>query len=63
MLKAVARICQERGVACQVSLEAPMACGLGACLGCAIPAAAGGYLRACQEGPVLDAGRVDWERV
>lgn len=63
MLKAVARICAARGVPCQVSLEAPMACGLGACLGCAIPAASGGYLRACQEGPVMDADRVDWERV
>jgi dihydroorotate dehydrogenase electron transfer subunit len=63
MLKAVARVCAQHGVACQVSLEAPMACGLGACLGCAIPAAGGGYLRACQEGPVLAAEAVDWERV
>ena len=63
MLKAVAKVCAQHGLACQVSLEAPMACGLGACLGCAIPAAAGGYLRACQEGPVLDAQAVDWERI
>ncbi len=60
MLKAVAALCAERGVACQVSLEAPMACGMGACLGCVVPAAGGGYLRVCQEGPVLDAARVDW---
>ncbi len=63
MLGAVARLCAERGVPCQVSLEAPMACGVGACLGCAIPAAGGGYLRACQEGPVMDAAQVDWERL
>jgi len=63
MLKAVARVSRKHQLPCQVSLEAPMACGLGACLGCAVPAATGGYLRACQEGPVLDAGRVDWERV
>lgn len=63
MLKAVAKVCDQHGVACQVSLEAPMACGLGACLGCAIPAAGGGYLRACQEGPVLAAAAVDWERI
>lgn len=63
MLKAVAGLCAAQGVPCQVSLEAPMACGIGACLGCAIPAAKGGYLRACQEGPVLDAGAVDWQRV
>ena len=63
MLKAVASICAEHKVPCQVSLEAPMACGLGACLGCVIPAADGGYLRACQEGPVLKAELVDWARL
>jgi len=63
MLKAAASLCAEQGVPCQVSLEAPMACGVGACLGCAVPAAAGGYLRACQEGPVMDAAAVDWERI
>ncbi|MCB2193850.1 MAG: dihydroorotate dehydrogenase electron transfer subunit, partial [Deltaproteobacteria bacterium] len=63
MLRAVAKLCAEFDVACQTSLEAPMACGVGACLGCAIPAAGGGYLRACQEGPVMDASLVDWEKV
>ncbi len=63
MLKAVARICAKQKVASQVSLEAPMACGVGACQGCVQPAAGGGYLRVCQEGPVLDAAQVDWERV
>jgi dihydroorotate dehydrogenase electron transfer subunit len=63
MLKAVAKICAEQGKPCQLSLEAPMACGVGACLGCAIPAAGGGYLRACQEGPVMDAAAVDWDRL
>ena len=63
MLKAVAALCAVHGVACQVSLEAPMACGVGACLGCALPATEGGYVRACQEGPVLPAKHVDWERL
>ncbi|MBU4277882.1 MAG: dihydroorotate dehydrogenase electron transfer subunit [Proteobacteria bacterium] len=63
MLKAVALLCAEFEVACQTSLEAPMACGVGACLGCAIPAAGGGYLRACQEGPVMEASLVDWEKI
>lgn len=63
MLKAVAGLCAGRAVPCQVSLESPMACGVGACLGCVVPAAGGGYLRACQEGPVLDANRVDWGRM
>jgi len=64
MLKAVASLAAEAEVACQVSLEAPMACGVGACLGCVVPAVpGGGYLRVCQEGPVLGAARVDWERL
>ena len=63
MLKNVARLCAQTRTPCQVSLEAPMACGLGACLGCAVPAAQGGYLRACQEGPVLESGQVDWDRL
>ncbi len=37
MLERVAEICREHGVACQVSLEGPMACGLGLCRGCPIP--------------------------
>jgi len=63
MLKAVAGLCQSRRVPCQVSLEAPMACGVGACQGCALPAAGGGYLRVCREGPVLPAQRLDWSRM
>lgn len=63
MLKAVARICGKQKVACQVSLEAPMACGVGSCQGCVQPLAGGGYLRVCQEGPVLPAEQVDWEQV
>jgi dihydroorotate dehydrogenase electron transfer subunit len=63
MLKAVAKMCAEWDKPCQVSLESPMACGVGACLGCAIPAAGGGYLRTCQEGPVMYAVQVDWERL
>ncbi|HEU0264662.1 MAG TPA: dihydroorotate dehydrogenase electron transfer subunit, partial [Geobacterales bacterium] len=34
MLKAVAAIADRHNVHCQVSLEAYMACGVGACLGC-----------------------------
>jgi dihydroorotate dehydrogenase electron transfer subunit len=62
MLAAVARLSSQRGVACDVSVEEMMACGLGACLGCAVPRVGGGYLHACQDGPVLDAAVVDWGR-
>lgn len=63
MLAVVARICAEAGVPCQVSMEQWMGCGVGACLGCAIPASAGGYVRVCTEGPVFDATQIDWERL
>jgi dihydroorotate dehydrogenase (NAD+) catalytic subunit len=53
MLEAVAELCESRGVPCQLAEEAPMACGYGACFGCAVPNPGGGYLRLCVDGPVL----------
>jgi dihydroorotate dehydrogenase electron transfer subunit len=53
MLEAVRAMCAERGVGCELALEAPMACGFGACFGCAIPRAEGGYMRLCVDGPVV----------
>jgi len=64
MLAAVSRIAAEHAIPCYVSTEERMACGLGACMGCSIPMKAGGYKRACKEGPVFDATDIDWsERV
>ena len=54
MLEAVRALCAERGVPCRLALEAGMACGFGACFGCVVPLRAGGYLRLCVDGPVLD---------
>lgn len=62
MMAAVARICAQAAVPCEVSLEAPMACGYGVCLGCAVPASKGGYIYACVSGPCIDAKDIDWER-
>lgn len=42
----------------EVSMEAHMACGIGACLGCTIPSADGEFLRVCKDGPVFDAKEV-----
>lgn len=53
MLEAVRGMCAERGVATELALESPMACGYGACFGCAVPLAAGGYMRLCVDGPVV----------
>jgi len=64
MLRAVARVATARGVACQLSLEAHMACGFGVCLGCVVPVrregGAVGYDRVCVEGPVMDAEVLAW---
>ena len=60
MMKIVAEKCSAAGVACQVSLETHMACGLGACLGCTFPAPEGGYKHVCKDGPALDANEVEW---
>jgi len=53
MLESVREMCAERDIPCELALEAPMACGYGACFGCAIPRAAGGYMRLCVDGPVV----------
>lgn len=53
MLEAVRLMCADRGVATELALESPMACGYGACFGCAVPLAAGGYMRLCVDGPVV----------
>ena len=58
MLHAVARLARVRDLPCHVSLEAAMACGLGACLGCAVPARSRPFLYVCKDGPVFDAAEV-----
>jgi dihydroorotate dehydrogenase electron transfer subunit len=59
MLEAVRRMCAERGTPGQLALEAGMACGFGACYGCVVPVRAGGYLRVCIDGPVIEAGALE----
>ena len=60
MLEAVSRLAAEHAVPCYVSVEERMACGVGACMGCSIPVKAGGYKRACKEGPVFEAREIAW---
>jgi dihydroorotate dehydrogenase electron transfer subunit len=59
MLEAVRAICAARRVPAQLALEAGMACGFGACFGCAVRTRGGGYLRVCVDGPVIDADQLD----
>jgi dihydroorotate dehydrogenase (NAD+) catalytic subunit len=56
MLDAVGALCADAGVACELAMESPMACGYGACFGCAVPKPGGGYRRLCVDGPVLRGG-------
>jgi dihydroorotate dehydrogenase electron transfer subunit len=59
MLEAVRAMCATRDVPAQLALEAGMACGFGACYGCAVPKRGGGYLRVCVDGPVIDAAELE----
>ena len=65
MMRAVARLAEQRGRACAVSLEQVMGCGLGGCYSCVVPTrVAGGaphFVRSCLDGPVFDARRIVWE--
>ncbi len=72
MMKAVALVSAEFNTPCQVSVEVPMACGFGACLGCAIkvrpqstvdggPSTDFRYAIACTEGPVFKGSEIVWE--
>lgn len=60
MLEALYGLCRSKGLACQVSVESVMACGMGACLGCNIDAAAGDYVHVCIDGPVFNAEDLAW---
>jgi len=64
MMAAVAEIAHGAHVPCQVSLETPMACGVGICFTCVakVRQADGGwdYKRTCVDGPVFDAETIEW---
>lgn len=65
MLKTLDKLRQRKGFEGEASVEARMGCGIGACLGCAVPVKVRGegglvkYVRACTEGPVFPLGEVD----
>jgi len=60
MLEAVREMCGERGLPCELAMETPMACGFGACFGCAVPLAGGdGYMRLCVDGPVVRGDEIE----
>ena len=64
MLKAVAKLCEEMSVPCQLSLEQRMGCGVGACVVCSCMTVRNGqefYSRVCKDGPVFDAKEVRFD--
>jgi dihydroorotate dehydrogenase electron transfer subunit len=64
MLKKVAAMALHAELPCQASLEAAMACGLGACQGCAIKAPPNekrAYYHVCADGPVFPVTAIDWD--
>lgn len=63
MLKGIAEICKKYNIFCEVSLEERMACGIGACLGCACRTLRNDeeyFAHVCKDGPVFNAGEVIW---
>jgi dihydroorotate dehydrogenase electron transfer subunit len=58
MMKAIDQLAARKNIPGQISLEAPMPCGIGVCLGCILPLREGGYTRVCREGPVYEIGEV-----
>lgn len=57
MMKNVYKVCREKIVPCEVSLERRMGCGLGACLSCSIDTLSG-RRKVCKDGPVFPAEEV-----
>jgi dihydroorotate dehydrogenase electron transfer subunit len=66
MLKRLSEIVTKCSLTCQILLEQRMACGVGACLGCAVevkkPGKINQYVRVCKDGPVFDIQDVNWDR-
>lgn len=63
MLKEIRSIAQKRKIPCQVSFETHMACGVGVCLGCAVPCREKNekrYRLCCTDGPVFNAEDIIW---
>ncbi|MFA6355923.1 MAG: dihydroorotate dehydrogenase electron transfer subunit [Candidatus Omnitrophota bacterium] len=59
MIKAVAHVAKKRGLEAYGSFEEYIACGVGACLGCAIKTKSG-YKLVCKDGPVFNLKEMIW---
>jgi len=65
MMKRMAGILEDCPIPCQVSIEERMACGVGACLGCAVRVKSqeghSRYMRVCTDGPVFNIEEIIWD--
>lgn len=64
MMEAVAHLTDARQVECFVSLETPMACGIGICFSCVAKVGSADdwdYKRTCVEGPVFNSRDIVWQ--
>jgi dihydroorotate dehydrogenase electron transfer subunit len=65
----VAQWALSHGTPAQLSMESLMACGIGACFGCALPASAPGdpdadaFVHVCEDGPIFSAGSIRWNKI
>ncbi len=65
----VARWALSHDTLAQLSMESLMACGIGACLGCALPASTPGdpesesFVHVCEDGPIFSAGSIKWNKI
>ena len=60
MMMAVAKYAQAADIACEVSLENKMACGVGACL-CCVEKTDEGHVCVCKDGPVFNIKKLLWQ--
>jgi dihydroorotate dehydrogenase electron transfer subunit len=64
MMRTLSQLAEGWRLPCHLSLETPMACGVGVCFSCVTPvktADGWDYRRVCVEGPVFDAARLAWD--
>lgn len=65
MMAAAAEYAAKNNIPGQASLEEHMACGVGACLGCArrLRSSDENYVKICKDGPVFAIDQIEWARI
>jgi len=66
MMRRVSEISMANGITCYASLEAPMGCGFGVCVGCVVAVHVeaqgyGSYKRVCTDGSIFAAETIRWD--